>query len=192
MIGEMPTTRTKLPIMKVRAGVTMQVVIAAEEPVGVYTHWLGARSYICPGVDCPACYAAIGAKWLGLLPVKHAPPHAEASSLFVLELSSVPYERLAGLQRLEGLSSLYDQPIEVRRRTKRSPLVIEPIEKSPLPDTLKRPVPRWLVLDGLATVYGLPPCRDAMTPEEWEAVAMPRAVELLRGAVPRAVEHRRS
>lgn len=187
MIGEQPTSRTKIQVIKVRGGSSLKAVVCCEEPLTFFVHWLGTRSFMCPGVDCAACFAGVGAKWLGLLGVRYEIPHAERAPFGVLELTSAAYERLLGLARLEGEAQLYKMVVEFSRRSKRSSLAAEPCEIPSLQAVVKRPVPEWYLLDGAATLYGLPSCREGMSLADWQAAAIPRSAQLIRAALPAAV-----
>ena len=101
MIGEKYDSRTRLAVLKVRAGQRFRVLLLREEPLGLIVHWLGTCSVLCPGVDCPACMASTGARWVGVLPCRL---HGEDGSrrTVLVEFSGDSWARLGGLLRLEG------------------------------------------------------------------------------------------
>lgn len=187
MLGERPTSRTKLPVVKVRAGQTMACVIACDEVVCCQVHWLGTRSYMCPGVDCPACFAGVGAKFLGFVAIRFVCRPTGQLELGLLELTGPAYEKLDGLRMLEGASTLFQLPIEFARKSKRSSLSVNLWDGGAVLPKVIKLVPEWYVLDGVATLFGLPMCRPDMTGADWSSAAVPRAAQLIRGALPRAV-----
>lgn len=184
MLGEKPSTRTKLPVLKIRGGMSSELVSASPDVLSFHTHWLGTRSYMCPGVDCPACFAGVGAKWLGLLGVRVPVPHTVHWTVHVLELTSMAYQKLLGLSRMCDCESLLGFHFAASRRSKKSTLGFEPLEQTGLPGAAMRVLPAWALLDAAATLYGLPSAPQSLSREEWEASAVPRAAQLLRAAIP--------
>ncbi len=187
MIGEMPSSRTKITIVKVKGGMRVEVVCLAERPLGFFVHWLATRSFMCPGIDCPACFAAVGNRWVGMLPVRYSVPHSEDTHVGVLELTAGTMERLRGLCQMEGIDTLAGLSCVATRRADRSSLLLEPARDGLVSAELKKVFPEWLLLDAMATLYALPSCPKGMTRSEWEVTAIPKAKQLVRVALPRAV-----
>ena len=129
MIGEKFEARTSLAVTKVPVGGTLLVRAVRSEPLGVVTHWLGAASFMCPGAECPACLEAIGARWVGVLPVRVQCDGVDRR-VSLLELSGGAWARCDGLLRAEGRRDALGVVFEVRRAKKRSGLVLEPVETS--------------------------------------------------------------
>ncbi len=75
MIGEKLSRRTKIALLKVKGGMSCEVVCLADEPLGFRVHWLGKRSFMCPGVDCAADFAGVGSRWWGVA-TRDGPPGA--------------------------------------------------------------------------------------------------------------------
>lgn len=187
MIGEMPSTRSKLTILKVKGGMRVEVVLLSAEPLGFNVHWLGTRSYMCPGVDCPACFAAVGSRWAGMQPVRWFNEKHRDGYVGVLEFTGGTYERLAGLQKMLGLQTLLGVPCRVTRSRDRAVLRVEPTIEDQDGVRDVKAFPQWLLLDAMATLYGLPSCPDGLAKSEWETLAVPRAAQMIRVALPRAL-----
>ena len=187
MIGERPSLRTKLPVVKVKPGGSLEVVIVSEEPMTFHAHWLGDRSYMCPGVDCPACFAGVGARWHGFVCVRWSLPHGSARPMGLLELTETAYNRLDGLRRMFDLGNLYGLGAVLERRTKKSPMRAEPLDDVKRAVDGGKPVPFWVLIDAVATLYGLPACPGGEFVDGWERAAVPRASQLIRSALPLAV-----
>lgn len=187
MIGEMPRTRTKMPILKIKGGMSVKVLPLVKEPIGFHSHWLGTRSFMCPGVNCPACFAAVGTRWVGFLPVRWFNELGGDSHVSVLELTAGSYERLEGLRKMMGHGSLLSMLCDVSRARNRSVLVLEPMDADQECERATKPFPEWLLLDAIATLYGLPACADGSSRSDWEKLAVPRAIQLIRVALPKAL-----
>jgi hypothetical protein len=66
--------------------------------------------------------------------------------------------------------------------------LVEPRVDSEVKAVEVREFPSWLLLDAMATLYGLPACGEGESQADWEVAAVPRAVQLIRLALPRAVQ----
>lgn len=164
-----------------------EFVCVATDVVGFSVHWLGNRSYMCPGVGCPACFSAVGARWLGILPIRWSVPQSDDVRYGFLELSSGTYERFDSLRRMLALKSFLGLPAVASRSRDRSSLRCEPgiSDRSELIEV--KAMPDWMARDAIATLYSLPSCHEEMSVQDWEAAAMPKAMQLIRVALPRAV-----
>lgn len=187
MIGEMPSKRTKMPLLKVRGGMQIEIVSLCREPLGFHSHWLGTRSYMCPGIDCPACFAAVGTRWVGFMPVSYKVGQEETARVGVLELTAGAYDAMAGLTRMLGLKNLFGVRFSASRRSKRASLRVEPLDSVDSVPIKVQEFPEHLLLDAMATLYGLPSCPDELDRASWEALAIPKATAMIRQALPRAL-----
>lgn len=181
MFGETPTTRTRIPILKVGAGQSAPAIALREEPLGFFTHWLGRRSYMCAGNGCPACSEDVGAKWNGVLPVFVTPPQGGRRYIAMIELSTTAYDRLRGLMRMEHLDDLVGVPCEISRKRSKSPLCVEFTQGRT--DIEARRLTEQTLRDAVATIYGLPSCLPDMDIENWETDASRAAARLLSNAL---------
>jgi len=187
MIGEMPSSRTKVQVLKVRGGSAMEVVPIVREPLGVHVHWLGVRSFMCPGRECPACFAAVGSRWAGFLPVRWKVQQSAAVHVGILELTGGTFERVQGLLRMVGLRDMLGVKTRASRGRDRGPLRLEPLIESVDDVDEVKEFPGWMLRDAIATLYGLPSCPEGLSGGDWEAIAIPHAVKLIRVALPRAL-----
>ncbi len=183
MFGEKPVGRTKVQILKIRGGQNVHVQFRAAEPLAFHIHWVGDRSFICPGDDCPACHSSLGSRWVGILPVVWFTADQKQAYSGVLELTTSAYERLCGLLRMEGRMGLLGLQVHASRRTDRSPLRVEPVPVGAEIAAPCKAVEQDFVADAVSTIWGLPACVRGMKLKEWEARAMPRARALLGVAV---------
>lgn len=186
MIGELPGSRTKMHVLKVRGGEQMTVVGLAKEPLGFHTHWLGTRSFMCPGVDCVACLNCVGSRWVGWLPVRWLEKDAEIYHVSILELALGTYDRLNETLRSFSLSSVVGVPCRASRTRNRASLRLDPLISHSSELVEVDEFAEWLLLDVLSTLYGLPSCPEGLGKSSWEAVAIPRAATMVRIAMKRA------
>jgi hypothetical protein len=70
---------------------------------------------------------------------------------------------------------------QVTRGRQRGGVVMEPVEEAGREVT--RALPDHVLLDAMATLYGLPRCVVGMGSEEWTTAARPRAHELVLRAM---------
>lgn len=185
MLGEMPTTRTKLQVVKIAAGGKMRISVVSEKPVTCHVHWIGDRSYMCPGIDCQACFGGVGARWHGFLAVRWEVQGRRIAPLGLLELTESSYERLMGICKMFDLPHLFGLQVELTRRSKKSMIRAEPTEGQDDDVLVRTPFPHWMLMDAVATLYSLPPCQNDGEVSSWESKAIPRAATLVKLAVKR-------
>ncbi len=183
MFTDQHVCRTKLPILKVQPNSTMEVVALRQRPLGLDTHWIGSRSFLCPERDCLACARGIGSRWVALLPVKVISNGRPAAVVCLLEFSTGSFDRLFGLMRMESCDSLCGYKLRLERRSKRSGLIAEPLFEA---DQIETPAfPDWLLVDAIATLYGLPSCIEGTSADDWSEHVNESAARLVRLAVER-------
>lgn len=180
MVGEKFEKRTRLGVLKVSAGQRFRVQFLRDEALGFIVHWLGSTSYLCCGEKCPACFASLGGRWVGAIPCRLLAAAGSCRTV-LLEFSGDSWERVAGLCRLEQFLGLQHGMWEVSRARSRSGLICDPVLPFEV-DTL-RIMPDWMLLDAIATLYGLPRCVEGMSVDEWEALVKPHARAKLDRAV---------
>lgn len=183
MIGETPTARTRLVVWKVSGGHDLELVGRSAEPLTFRVHWLGRRSYMCPGVDCPACEQHVGSKWLGLWACDAFYRIGEPPRLGLLELTEGAFDCLRMLRLSEGLESFYGLRVIASRRSKRSVLQFELGALGANVESDRQLVPINLVADAAATLFGLPSCQRDVEFSTWEASAMDVARTLIGRAL---------
>lgn len=176
MVGERYEKRTRIKVLKVRAGDVFEVVGRRSEPLGYVSHWLGRENYMCAGTGCPACRAALGGRWVGALPV--ALVHgAELRGPFLLELTGPAWARTDGLLRLEGVGGAVGVCFRVARRRARSGLLVDPFAEEVLAGV--KSLADWVLLDALATLFHLPRCLEGESAKEWsERASLPARCRL--------------
>lgn len=182
MIGEQYERRTRLKVLKVRGGEVYEVAARRNEPLGFITHWVGRANYMCPGERCPACMDAIGARWVGMLPVVHLQGGTRAKTV-LLELTGSAWTRLDGLLRMDGGTALIGVPLRVQRRKNREALILDPsldVEREKI-----REFPDWALLDAIGTLYHLPRCLEDWDAATWTAAARDVACSKLQSALDR-------
>lgn len=179
MVGELPVKRARLPILKVEGGAMVEAVICCDTVFAWHTHWVGSRSYVCPGEDCPAC-PDWECRWQGWLLVRLLHGQRKAQP-FLIELSATTFDRFDGLLRFEGGRQYFGLAVQMSRQRRRSALLIEPAGYVD-PGGFKKADP-LKVWDALATVYGLPTTAGHDTVEGWQTVASAQAGRLLQRAV---------
>lgn len=180
MLGQEVGTRTKLEVVKVRAGQACEGVFVCSWVCGFWTHWVVDRSLMCCGDRCPACLAAVGGRWTGLLAVRVS--FAESRRVCWVEVSASAWDRFAGICAMEGVKVLTGHPVRFERRRAKSPLVVDLLSG---PGVEVKEMPDWRLRDGLATLYGLPGTREGESVDEWEERAQPVALRLLEVAMTR-------
>lgn len=169
MIGELPTKRTRLSVLKVEPNRPYAISIACEDVFTLQVHWLGKRSYICPGSECSACKQSIGAKWNGLVYVAMQACGSSVVRHGLFELTEAAYYRLRDHAELQGRSIGPRLEAVIGRRSRRSPLSFQSIEahqEAPVPNQI---APMTAIADGVATLYGLPAVKEGETVAKWAA-----------------------
>jgi len=188
MIGEKYVERTRIKVLKVRAGEVFEVVARRAEPLGYVSHWVGRENHMCVGEECPACMASLGARWVGVLPVS-LQTGEDLRGPFLLELTGPSWARADGLLRLEGARSAVGIRFRVSRRRARSGLVVDPTSEDAVPRV--KALEDWVVLDALATLFHLPRCLEGESAEAWTHKASWPARCRLEAAIARLpLEHR--
>jgi hypothetical protein len=180
MIGERYERRTRLRVLKVKGGMVLDLVARRSEPLGHITHWVGRANYMCPGEGCPACMAAIGGRWVGVLPVRVLCGEVLRPTQ-LLELTGSAWARLDGLLRMDGQRELIGTRLHVSRRRDRDAILLDPDVDG---DRFNVKVfPDWALLDALATLYHLPRCLEGWDAATWSEAAKEKAFARLEVAV---------
>lgn len=167
MIGEMPTKRTRLSVLKLKPNVRYHAALACDDVFSLHTHWLGKRSYACPGDECPACDQSIGAKWNGLLYVALRAEGTTNDVYGLLELTEAAYYRLRDFAEMTGQTIGPNLRCLVGRRSRRSPLSFQAVEDPEMvPEPSKTASMRYIAA-GVSTLYGLPGLEPNETVTRW-------------------------
>lgn len=167
MIGEVPSrSRIRMRLLKVQPGSTVDCVIVGSELASLRLHWIGGRSYVCPGGDCPACLE-IASRWSGFLPVSVVMRPASPKGVYLLEVTEAAWARFDDLCRLAELRELFRLHVSVMRRRRKEPLLMEPLDHVVLGE--RNPVSVSMCYDALATLYCLPSFMEGETPADWSA-----------------------
>lgn len=165
MVGEMPTRgRLRMTILKVGGGHSAQGVIVASEIASLRLHWIGKRSYVCPGEECEACQT-VSSRWAGFVPMLVDVGPGRPKGVTLLEVTESAWLRFDGLCRMEQDRELFGMRVSVLRRRAKEALLIDPLGRGDL--GTRRPIRKELVYDVLATIYQLPSLRDGESVEEW-------------------------
>lgn len=179
MINEMPTRRSRIGILKVRPGAEYLLTCASEDPFTFFTHWMGARSYMCPGNECPACAQQIGAKWVGLMYVAMSVDEQKKTVHGMIELTEPAWYRMKDLATMLGTEIGPGLSCSVSRKGRKSPLIFRPIldeEKAPVPGKIMK---MTQIADATATLYSLPSLEPGQEIKKWSERAKTRARSLL-------------
>lgn len=181
MVGESRgKSRVRLPLLKVASGGEVEALILSDAVASVRVHWIGRRSYLCPGGDCPCCLIA-ESRWVGFLLVRVC--QRGGDRVYLLEVTGSAYDRLVGLLKMEGVESIRGVQVSARRERAKAPLLLEPLGSFDLSKVAVVPVER--VYDALATVYGMPSFMDEETVQQWEERASVAAGHAIRLAMER-------
>lgn len=178
--GNAGPSRVRMTLLKVASGGSVKGVVLSDAVASLRVHWIGRRSYICPGVECPCCLIA-ESRWVGFLVVRVAVRGGDR--LFLLELTSGAFDRFVGLCKLEGWDSFYGVMFQALRERTKGPLIVEPVEM--LMSTGGSPIVLRGVYDALATIYGLPGFREGEEVASWEERASAAAGRAIRLAMER-------
>lgn len=183
MVGEQLTrSRMRMRLLKVNAGSMCEAVIVGGELATLSLHWIGRRSYVCPGEDCPACMEC-GSRWAGFLPVMVAMGPGSPKGVCLLEVTAPAWGRFDGLVRMEALGELFGIRVSIMRRRVKESLLIDPLGREDL--GTRKPVSAAVCYDALSTLYGLPWLRDGESIEAWSARAAVAAGHRIQVAVMR-------
>jgi hypothetical protein len=183
MIGEMPSRRTRLTVIKQPPGVTWFYQLAANQPFSFMAHWLGKRSYLCPGSDCPACAQHIGAKWIGVVLVYTLDDNKRVRGRGLLELTESAWHALDDAAAGSGWPLAEGTQFGLSRPSKRRSLKVEYFGKV---NVIRRPEdvdPQRVLTDAVATLYGLP----SLAPGEEISSWADRSVDTARSLIKRAL-----
>jgi len=164
MLGEKYESRTRLKVWKVRAGQRFTVRLMRHEPLGHIVHWLGKCSVLCAGVECGACLAGVGARWVGTMPCRLLCSDGTGRTVLV-EFSGDAWARTGGLLHAEGHTDNRGVIVELTRGRSRSGLVGDPCGEPGSESVVE--MADWVLIDALATLYGLPRCLEGWTAERW-------------------------
>lgn len=182
MIGEIPVQRVRVPVFKVKGGHDALFVVRSEEVFGFHAHWLGTRSYMCPGTDCSACEQFVGSRWHGFLAVDLCVGSGGELRHGLLEITESAYGRLQFLRNALGRDDFVGLRVCASRRSSRSPLRLEqPEEGCPVVEAT-RAVGKPFIASATATIYGLPSPGDGEPLSLWEVKAA-EAARLMLGKV---------
>jgi len=169
-----------LPIIKVKPGATVSVVLLGPEVLSLPTHWVG-RQLVCPGEECPACdgqfprvFHYLGAaferspgRWgMGLLEMSDTTMGRAQAQFSAL---GVKWERGAGLL--------------LSRRYTKSPLVAAPQCCMREPGNLVLNL--LMLVQALAVLYQMPPQTGSQTLQEWSESVKPVLRSHLQAALRR-------
>lgn len=169
-----------LPIIKVRPGAGVKVVLMGPEVLALPTHWVG-RQLICPGEECPACdgqfprvFHYLGAAF------ERAPGRW---GLGLLELSDTTFSRMLAQFEVAGLKMERGEVVLLSRRYTKSPLVAQPQGMKQEPGSLALNV--LMLVQALAVLYQLPPQSGSQTLQEWAESVKPALRSHLQAALRR-------
>lgn len=182
MIQDAPTKRPKLAVLKIRGGQAADLVICCRGALGLATHWVEGRSYVCSGVDCPACVQCWPSRWAGFLVGRLVGPKTRAPQL--LELSSSSWDRFAALLVMEGYETVEALQVHLERRKQKSPLVIEPVGVNV--DGAGRLIEDLAAWAAISVLYGLPQPSPGESVASWNSRCEPAASRLIDLAIVRA------
>lgn len=183
MFGEKPTGRTRVPVIKVPGGSNVVVRMRCKDVLGLHVHWLGRRSYVCPGDDCAACEQHVGSRWSGFVAVDLWRGNNSGIAFGLLELTEGAWSGLQFMRESVGHESILDLCVVAGRRRTRGALRFSlPEEDVSFGETRKA----WRtehIADAAATLYGLPPLRGDQKFATWEPLAKDAARRLVARAL---------
>lgn len=187
MVGELPSSRTKFRVFKVKPGSDMACLSRVKDVMGFHVHWLGKRSYMCPGAECVACEEMVGSRWNGLLGVDVTIDGNGTTRFGLIELSESSYSRLMFVKECEGFKDLFGLRFNVGRQKKRSPIIFTQSADCTVLISNIAEVVDTVIGDACSTLYGLPSVMKGETVSEWSErsshaarMLISRAVQLLR------------
>lgn len=180
MINEKPTNRTRIPILKIDGPTERTITMACDEPFSFHAHWLGKRSFMCPGTSCPACDQHIGARWLGLVFVEIHQKDKRYNARGIIELSEAAYFRLRDLAVQLGNEIGPGLTFNAWRTSKRHPLRFgQPPVSQVAPSDVKS-IEMVTLADAAATYYGLPAVAEGETVPAWSSRVEETARSIIR------------
>lgn len=183
MFGECPSNRVRLPVFKVKGGHDVLLTLRSRDVLGFGAHWLGARSFMCPGLDCPACEQFVGARWKGLLAVELHSGSGRETRFGLIEVTESAYGRLRFLRESYGRTEYCGMRVVASRRSAKSPLVFAEGEVGSTFDESAKAVEAIYVASAVATLYGLPSPGPDESLKDWQEHASGSACIALQAAL---------
>lgn len=185
MIGELPSKRTRVPVHKVRGGSHVEIVVRSRTVFGFHSHWLGKRSFMCPGKECAACEQSIGSRWHGFIAIDLRFPGGREKRFGLLEITESAYGRLEFIRESFGMSDFVGLRCFACRRSQKAPLRFVEADEGESIVAEAKPIEVEFVADASATIYGLPSIGVGQSLKEWERNAIPAARTMIGSAVAR-------
>lgn len=185
MFGEVPSKRTRVSILKLRSGHESKFVCASDDVFSFTVHWIGARSYVCPGAECQACFSGVGGKWLGLLYVGLLGERGVKPRYGCLELTEAAYYRLRDCSCGSGASIKRGFQFASFRRLRKSPMSFRPLTDAESQGIKLPKIASTFLADGVATLYGLPSVGTGETVATWSSRVEGPAARLIELALSR-------
>jgi len=183
MLGEVPVSRVRMKVFKVGGGHDVDCIVRSADVLGFQLHWLGVRSFMCPGSDCPACAEHVGAKWRGLLGVDVLEGSTGGRKCGLIELTDSALGRLRFVADCVGGSGFLGLHIVASRKGIRSPMRIEEATPGAARVAGVREIRSEIVAAAVATLYGLPSPGPGDGLREWEV----RAADVARVIIGKAM-----
>jgi hypothetical protein len=169
-----------LPIIKVKPGAGIDVVLMGPEVVALPTHWVG-RQLVCPGDDCPACDSQFPRVFHYLGAAFERSPGKWGLGL--LEMSDTTTGRLCAQMEVAGVFFKRGEVVRLSRRYTKSPLVAQPLNMTKEPGSLA--LNMLMLVQALAVLYQLPPQSGSQTLQEWTESVKPVLRSHLQAALRR-------
>ncbi len=163
-----------LSLLKVSAGGRCDCVVQSSSPLWLDTHWVG-RQILCPGEECPFC-GNLPSRSQGYLVV--TVDVAGETKPFLLEFTGTSALRFDERLRFFEIELKPGLEISLFRKSKRSPLVMEPGAADRAFDPCLADDRR--LLNAIAVIFGLPLCAAKSSRATWAVESMPVALSLCR------------
>lgn len=183
MIGEMPTSRTRLAVFKIRGKQSVCCTFRSAEVASFSLHWLGRRSFICPGLDCPADEQSVGSRWSAFAAADFSFGDPERREFGLLEFTESAYERLRFMRQAEQRPDFVGLRCVASRRRDKAPLRFDLPDEGPSYVAATKSLAKMVLIDAVATLYGLPVISPGEELASWEERAMPVARRLIGRAI---------
>lgn len=169
LFGDQRVERARqLPVLRVAAGQRVLMALLDDEAVTVGVHWLD-RPLMCPGSECPLC--ALGRSRFKVYRVVGVQSPEGKWRPCLGEFTEGSLDRLDTLARMESLAVCRGLIVEAKRRTSRSPLMVEPVEA--YPPTALPAVVAGLCCEAVSVLYALPSPRADESIKAWANRARP-------------------
>ena len=179
----MPSRRTRVPVLKIKGGGHVLLIVRSAKVVSFTLHWLGRRSYICPGTGCPACEQCVGSRWSAFAGAEYSFGTPEQRSFGLLEFTEGAYERLRFMRETEGRPDFVGLRVVASRSRDRAPLRFDLPDEGPCFVASAKAWDHALLIDALATLYALPALVDLSELERWEKACESRSRLMLGRAL---------